>query len=77
MTTPNLPAWPTVQSVLAELEEAMDTNKLDGTERRNIVEMVLKAFDNGHLRGIEQMSDAWDKSIKKNYAPKEPSHDAA
>jgi hypothetical protein len=77
MTTTNLPAWPTVQSVLAELEEAMDTNKLDGTERRNIIEMVLKAFDNGHLRGIEQMSDAWDKSIKKNYAFKEPTHDAA
>jgi hypothetical protein len=44
MTTPNLPAWPTVQSVLAELEEAMDTSKLDGTERRNIIEMVIDSL---------------------------------
>ena len=74
MTTPE---WPTVQSVLAELEEAMDVNKLDNTERRNLIEMVLKAFGNGHLRGVEQMSDAWDKSIKKNYTNRVAVHDAA
>ena len=74
MTTPE---WPTVQSVLAELEEAMDVNKLDSTERRNLIEMVLKAFGNGHLRGVEQMSDAWDKSIKKNYTNRVAVHDAA
>ena len=71
------PEWPTVQSVLAELEEAMDVNKLDSTERRNLIEMVLKAFGNGHLRGVEQMSEAWDKSIKKNYLHKVGVHDAA
>lgn len=71
------PEWPTVQSVLAELEEAMDVNKLDSTERRNLIEMVLKAFGNGHLRGVEQMSDAWDKSIKKNYTNRVAVHDAA
>ena len=71
------PEWPTVQSVLAELEEAMDVNKLDSTERRNLIEMVLKSFGNGHLRGVEQMSDAWDKSIKKNYTNRVAVHDAA
>ena len=71
------PEWPTVQSVLAELEEAMDVNKLDSTERKNLMEMVLKAFGNGHLRGVEQMSEAWDKSIKKNYTNRVAVHDAA
>lgn len=71
------PEWPTVQSVLAELEEAMDVNKLDNTERCNIIEMVITAFGKGHLRGLDQMGEAWDKSIKKNYLHKVGVHDAA
>jgi hypothetical protein len=71
------PEWPTVQSVLAELEEAMDTNKLDTIERSNIIEMVITAFGKGHLRGLDQMGEAWDKSIKKNYTNRIAAHDAA
>lgn len=71
------PEWPTVQSVLAELEEAMDTNKLDTIERSNIIEMVITAFGKGHLRGLDQMGEAWDRSIKKNYLDKVAVHDAA
>lgn len=71
------PEWPTVQSVLAELEEAMDINKLDTIERSNIIEMVITAFGKGHLRGLDQMGEAWDKSIKKNYTNRIAAHDAA
>ncbi len=79
MTTPNLPAWPTTQSVEAELEEAMDIHKLDSTEKRNIICMVLKAFRDGHIIGIESMGEAWSKSNKELFSSmrKEPSHDAA
>ena len=79
MTTPNLPAWPTMQSVEAELEEAMDIYKLDNTEKRNIICMVLKAFRDGHIIGIESMGEAWSKSNKELFSSmrKEPSHDAA
>ena len=79
MTTPNLPAWPTMQSVEAELEEAMDIYKLDSTEKRNIICMVLKAFRDGHVIGIESMGEAWSKSNKELFSSmrKEPSHDAA
>lgn len=71
------PEWPTVQSVLAELKEAMDTSKLDNMERSNIIEMVITAFGKGHLRGLDQMGEAWDRSIKKNYLDKVGVHDAA
>lgn len=79
MTTPNLPAWPTTQSVEAELEEAMDIHKLDNTEKRNIICMVLKAFRDGHIIGIESMGEAWSKSNKELFSSmrKEPTHDAA
>lgn len=79
MTTPNLPAWPTTQSVEAELEEAMDIHKLDSTEKRNIICMVLKAFRDGHIIGIESMGEAWSKSNKELFSSmrKEPTHDAA
>lgn len=79
MTTPNLPAWPTTESVEAELEEAMDIYKLDNTEKRNIICMVLKAFRDGHILGIESMGEAWSKSNKELFSSmrKEPTHDAA
>jgi len=67
-----------MQSVETELEEAIDIYKLDSTEKRNIIRMVLTAFRDGHIVGVESMGEAWAKSNKELFSSmkKEPTHDA-
>ena len=78
MSTPDTPVWPTVESVEAELKESMDIHKLDGTEKRKIICMVLKAFRDGHVIGIEAMGNAWSKSNEELFSSmRKPAHDAA
>ena len=66
----NLPEFPTQGTVFQALEEAIDVEKLNGSEREHIITMVLQAFSDGHKRGCGLISAAWQQSINETYKRK-------